>query len=344
MRATDDSAVTPFEQAAADGLELREGELFSTRTQLWLDSRRRRLRAFVSHAHSDHIAPHRMTVLSSVTDPLFRHRVGARPTLPLAFGEPRRIGQATVELAPAGHILGSAQIAITDEHGKRLVYTGDFKLRPHACAEPGVVLAADVLVMESTYGEPSWCFPDPIVTADLLCDSVKRALERGQTPVVLAYPLGKAQEVLHVLTQRDIGVIVDSALLPLVQLYEAHGVTFGPYTPWSSSAVVVSGRAYLVAAGAQRHERVQRLPRLHTIFLSGWGIRPEMRFRYGVDEMIPMSDHADFGELQRYIAESRPRRVYTVHGTPSFARHLRHEGIEAFHLPDHQPSLFDVRI
>jgi Cft2 family RNA processing exonuclease len=66
--------------------------------------------------------------------------------------------------------------------------------------------------------------------------------------------------------------------------------------------------------------------------LSGWAIDPRARYRYGVDEMIGLSDHADFGELMEYVARARPKVVYTVHGDSTFSGYLRREGIEAYHL------------
>jgi Cft2 family RNA processing exonuclease len=74
------------------------------------------------------------------------------------------------------------------------------------------------------------------------------------------------------------------------------------------------------------------LGRCRTAMLSGWAIDPRARYRYGVDEMIGLSDHADFGELMEYVARARPKVVYTVHGDNTFSGYLRREGIEAYHL------------
>jgi DNA ligase-1 len=43
-----------------------------------------------------------------------------------------------------------------------------------------------------------------------------------------------------------------------------------------------------------------------------------------------MSDHADFGELQRHVSEVSPQRVLTLHGfARDFARILTRGGVPA---------------
>jgi Cft2 family RNA processing exonuclease len=59
------------------------------------------------------------------------------------------------------------------------------------------------------------------------------------------------------------------------------------------------------------------------------------KYRYGVDEAIPLSDHAGHDELLQLVEQVRPRVVYTVHGyTTEFAADLRRRGIEAWSLVD----------
>jgi Cft2 family RNA processing exonuclease len=51
-----------------------------------------------------------------------------------------------------------------------------------------------------------------------------------------------------------------------------------------------------------------------------------------VDAAIPLSDHADFQELLSLVRRASPKKVYTVHGFPEFAAHLRLLGYDAVHL------------
>src|SRR5258708_2685592 len=126
----------------------------------WLDARRSPLPSFVSHAHSDHIASHREILATRATAGLMRLRLpGKRQETILEYHQPwtAEFG-CEVRLHPAGHILGSAMLQATTEHGT-LLYTGDFKLRPSPAAEPCVAPRADVLIMETTFGLPRYVFP-----------------------------------------------------------------------------------------------------------------------------------------------------------------------------------------
>ena len=97
---------------------------------LWLDPHRAQPLAFVSHAHSDHIARHREVLMTAATARFMRARLsGKRTEHVAAFGEAREFAGGRATLLPAGHILGSAQLFFETDAGS-LLYTGDFKLVP----------------------------------------------------------------------------------------------------------------------------------------------------------------------------------------------------------------------
>lgn len=100
-----------------------------------LDSTRKRDFAFVSHAHSDHVASHRKILATPETILFFRKRYKQILSRALQFGKRAKIGKVDVELFSSGHILGAAQIMIHRDDQK-IVYTGDFKLKPSATVEP----------------------------------------------------------------------------------------------------------------------------------------------------------------------------------------------------------------
>src|SRR3954466_6380943 len=103
---------------------------------VWLDPWDAKPFAFVSHAHSDHIAPHDEIVVSERTARLMQARLpGERCEHILNFGEKKTVRGLDITLIPAGHIFGSAQFFLETTNGS-LLYTGDFKLRPGRSAEP----------------------------------------------------------------------------------------------------------------------------------------------------------------------------------------------------------------
>src|ERR1700739_354648 len=85
---------------------------------LWLDPWDAKRLAFISHAHSDHIAPHEEIIVSQPTASLLRSRLSGRRTAHiLPFGEQQAVHGIDVTLLPAGHIFGSAQcfLSLGDE-------------------------------------------------------------------------------------------------------------------------------------------------------------------------------------------------------------------------------------
>lgn len=66
-----------------------ENGLMLTRPRLAIDIPRRQPRAFVSHAHADHIARHELALCTPDTAALYRHRLGAgRRVIEMPYGRP----------------------------------------------------------------------------------------------------------------------------------------------------------------------------------------------------------------------------------------------------------------
>src|SRR6478735_8000015 len=83
---------------------------------LWLDPSEARPFAFVSHAHSDHIASHAEVIASAGTARLMQARLGGtRREHVLEFGQAMHHGNFQITLLPAGHIFGSAQAFIESQ-------------------------------------------------------------------------------------------------------------------------------------------------------------------------------------------------------------------------------------
>ena len=78
---------------------------------------------------------------------------------------------------------------------------------------------------------------------------------------------------------------------------------------------------------------LEKIPRKRVAMISGWAVDPNAIYRYQVDAAFPLSDHADYNDLLRYVDLVSPKRVLTLHGfAAEFARDLRDRGIEAWAL------------
>jgi Cft2 family RNA processing exonuclease len=318
-------------------------------TQLFLDSRCTRGQCFVSHAHSDHICTHDTVIATPATARLAAHRIGMTCAQPLEYGVERDLGDDTrVRLLPAGHVLGSAMIHVTRPEGT-LLYTGDFKLRPSRTVETAQVEPAHYLVMESTYGLPSFRFPPAEQVAEQLVELVQQALRDGRQPIVMGYSLGKAQEIARILTDADIPITMHGAVHAISQIYEELGVKLGDFRRYAyadfhgETPLDLRERGALIAPPyTARSPFVTRFNNPCRIIMTGWALTSGAIYRYGVDHALPLSDHADFGELLELIERVRPRKVFTHHGYKEFALELRKRHIDAeLARPDEQLMLFD---
>src|SRR5262245_32955994 len=76
---------------------------------------------------------------------------------------------------------------------------------------------------------------------------------------------------------------------------------------------------------------IERIKRKRVAMISGWAVDPNAVYRYQVDAAFPLSDHADYTDLVRYVDLVQPKRVLTLHGfAAEFARDLRNRGMEAW--------------
>ena len=308
-----------------------ERGIFLPELDLWLDPQDERDTAFVSHAHSDHIGNHREVILSEATGKLMASRLpGRRVEHLLPFHSQIHFRGASITLLPAGHIFGSAQIHIQFRN-ETLLYTGDFKLRRGKSAESIDWLQADTLIMETTYGLPRYIFP-PVgqIIAELTKFCVE-TLEENLVPILFGYSLGKAQEILAALDGRGLHVLLHPSVYKITKLYEELHQPLPEYFPFEESRV--AGSVVICPPTANRTRLVQRIKNRRTAILTGWALDPATIHRYQCDAAYPLSDHADYPDLMRYVELVRPKRVFTVHGFASeFAEDLRRKGIEAWSL------------
>jgi Cft2 family RNA processing exonuclease len=246
---------------------------------------------------------------------------------PLGYGESLEWKGAVLTAHPASHILGAAQLLIEFE-GERVVYTGDIKLRAPICGVQTKVIACDRLIVESTFGLPIFRFLSDEEAGRRIVDFAQECLEAGITPVFVGYPLGRGQEIAYVLCRAGIPTAIHGAIARMIPVYEEAGFSFPGWCAYDARAtagkalVVVPGfRAFLEASG--KNTRLA--------YVSGWAGLDNARNRAGAEELIPYSDHADFGELLALVEGSGARHVDVVHGyTEDFARILQGRGVDAY--------------
>jgi Cft2 family RNA processing exonuclease len=315
-------------------LQVKErGGLYLPDCGLWMDARRAKPFAVVTHAHSDHTARHHSFVATAATLDLMRVRLGAavaRRGIPLAYGQVYAHGPVKIQLYPAGHVLGSAMVRVEAPSGESLLYTGDFKTRPGLAAEAIEIPQADTLVMESTFGRPDYRFPPSAEVQARILSFCRHTLEAQQVPILLAYSLGKAQELLKLLAPTGWPLMAHRSIRSLNAVYRQHGIPLPPTRPldWEH----LRGQVVLLPP-ALRKQFPAGLPPHRTAMVSGWALHDAARYRYRTDTVLPLSDHADYCDLLNFVEQVNPRTTYLVHGaTADLAADLRRRGREAWSL------------
>lgn len=259
----------------------------------------------------------------------------------------------TLTFFDAGHILGSAivQLDMEDHQAKRhwrVVFSGDLgrKNRP-ILRDPVTLREADVLIMESTYGnrEHDPEYPDK----DVLREVVTRTVARGGNIIIPAFAVGRTQELVYYLQELfragdvpRIPIYVDSPLaINATNIFRLHPQAYDQqmadlilagedplcmseieytYTPEASKAIndldepaiIISASGMAEAGRILHHLRHNVADPRHTILIVGWQA-PHTLGRRLVEKQPEVKI---FGETFPLRAE-----VVTMHGFSGHADH-----------------------
>ncbi|MEM8741593.1 MAG: DNA ligase-associated DEXH box helicase, partial [Pseudomonadota bacterium] len=117
-------------------------------------------RALITHGHADHArAGHGAVMATEETLEIMALRFGPGHAGRTQAAAATQIGDARVSFHPAGHVLGSAQIAV-EAGGVRIVAAGDYKRRADPTCTGFEPVACDVFITEATFALPVFTHPD----------------------------------------------------------------------------------------------------------------------------------------------------------------------------------------
>ncbi|MAT05649.1 MAG: MBL fold metallo-hydrolase [Acidimicrobiaceae bacterium] len=119
--------------------------------------------------------------------------------VPVGFGERRTVAAGIdVEWTRAGHILGAASLHV-DVGDRRLVFSGDLGRAGHPLLlPPDPIGAADVVVVESTYGDRAHLDVDAAAALTLVVNDTAR---QGGVVIIPAFAVDRTEVVLWHLDQ-----------------------------------------------------------------------------------------------------------------------------------------------
>src|SRR5208282_4458083 len=275
-------------------------------------------RALITHAHSDQArAGHGAVLATQETLDLMRLRYGenfAGSVQAIRYGESVGLGGAKVTFHPAGHVLGSAQIAV-EAGGLRVVASGDYKNVPDPTCAPFELVPCDVFITEATFALPVFRHGDPDAQIAKLLRSVALYPERAH--LVGAYSLGKAQRMIALLRKAgyDAPIYLHGAMEKITRYYASRGIALGELRAVGGvSKANLAGTITICPPAALNDVWTRRFPDPVAAFASGW-MRVRARARQqGVALPLVVSDHADWDGRTATIAATGAGEIWVTHG------------------------------
>lgn len=288
--------------------------------------------AVITHAHADHARPGSSRYLVARDgEAVARVRLPAGAIESIPYGESRTIGDVSVSLHPAGHVLGSAQVRI-ERAGEVWVVSGDYKLDPDPTCRGFEAVRCHRFISESTFGLPVYRWPSPDAELARLRAWRRRCREEGHFAVLATYALGKAQRVLASLEPEDAPILAHGAIRPLIEAYRASGVSLPEVLPANrENAALHRGKALVLAPpSAVDAAWIRTFSPASIAAASGWMLVRGVRRRRRVDEAFVLSDHADWPGLLQAIDATGCEKATLTHGfATALAGHLRSRGLDA---------------
>lgn len=234
-----------------------------------------------------------------------------------------------VRYCEAGHILGSAMVEITildHGHTKRVLYSGDIGLwRKPLIHDPTVFDSADVVIMESTYGNRDHEVPERV--DERLAEIVTATARRGGHVIIPTFAIDRAQELLYhfsnLLHQRRIPpmqVFLDSPMaVDATDVYVKHQRLLDADT----QTMLKSGRNPFEFPGMKFVQTVQESRAINnvkmpSIIMAGAGMCTGGRIKHHLSQHLSQQEstvlfvgYQAVGTLGREILEGRsPVRIH----------------------------------
>lgn len=281
--------------------------------------------------------------------------------VPVDFNSSRKIGRnVKFELTRAGHIPGSAAV-LMELDGRRLLYTGDINTSDTLLMAAGSVPEADMLILESTYGDRD--HPPREETERKFLERIKTTLVGGGVALVPAFGVGRSQEMLLLLQNLEYPVYLDGMAKTATTLmleYPEYLKDPDELQKAAENAVwirnnrdrkeairqpcaIVTTAGMLTGGPVVKYIQLLNKNKKNSITLTGYQVegtngRLLLESGYIIDEMtnrkvkvrldvekFDFSAHADHKDILRIVKDVNPEKVALVHGDPQVIEALAKE-------------------
>ena len=288
--------------------------------------------------------------------------------MPCDYGKEYQFEDYKIAMHDAGHICGSA-ITLIEKYqtGKRLVYTGDFKIEKQLLEGGAEIVKSDVLLLESTYAGKD--HPDREEMAKKMIDEIRETIDNRGVAMLPVFAVGRSQEMLALMSKYGLidNTYIDGmakAATEIVEQYpgfvknedllrDAIKRVEWVESPRNRAHALEGGSVILTTSGMLNGgpalDYITRLNRHSKIFLTGYQVEDTnghklmhgqpldidgRKFHVRVPfKVYDFSAHAGRTDLHKYVKESNPETVICVHGsadnTSLLAEELKLEGFNA---------------
>lgn len=311
-------------------LKVTEKGLYCTSGNFFIDAWGPSPVCVVTHGHGDHAyRGHGLYIATPETVKIIQHRLGKEtPCQPLKYHQKLKLGNCWISLHPAGHILGSSQVRIESPKGITVI-SGDYKRAHDETCKPFEVVECDIFVTESTFALPIYQWSENELIAKQIYDWWNENAKNKHPSILFCYALGKAQRVMGLLNKlTEKSVYLHGAVYSISKLYEEMNVPIINFTPVSEAPKGTKFHEDLIIAppSAAGSPWMKRFPSCKTALASGWMEVRGARRRRALDRGFVLSDHADWKDLVKTIAETKAKIILTTHGNSTvLAQYLREE-------------------
>ena len=243
-------------------------------------------------------------------EPIIPRKYLRRPDPPKHYSD-------KITLVEAHHVLGSVQVLVETDDGKRIVYSGDF-------AYPGTrSIPCDVLVLDATHGDPMFNAPsDTDSLENRLTDCVEQEIEAGR-PVCIRAHVGRLQYAMSLLSARlapNIKFLSAHENLKLVPVYGKYGMPIRNDVvdtndkPIKSERIFEGGYPFVEFKKTSERKSIHELDDRSAVFyLGGVNLGRNTTIKQSSENkkhyLIEFGDHGTYDGILEYVRKCDPKLV-----------------------------------
>ncbi len=284
-------------------------------TDIYFDSQCAVPLSFVSSANISRVPPSGKIIATEETVKLLGNKIKNSTVICPPYRKPFNLGSLSVELIPSGQVLGGAQ-AVVEKNGKRIIYAGSFKLRHLSTAEHIELRRCDTLIMNCAYGAGDFAFPNSEVIMESVYEFVGNCFFAGKVPIILANPVGKIQDLIIFLGNKNIQIGLHPAMAKILRIYKELGMNMpcvgGIRRKNFENRVMIAPLFYKNSPVLKKLKNKKIAVVTGRAMESGWIARSS----HGADIAFPLSNHHGHDEVSEYLDISKPKSVI-LRGNPS---------------------------